>query len=278
MGNDDRQRRVAAISDMSGFGRCSLTVALPILSAMGVQACPVPAMLLSAHTGYPDPVIRDLTEMLPAYLSHWERLGLRFDAVLTGFLGSARQADLILPFLRRQKAAGAKIVVDPAMADNGALYPTCDLALVEGMRRLAACADAITPNLTEALLLAGGDPAAVSPQDADIAALGGRLLALGCGAAVITGIPDGDRLINAVCLPGERPLLRPVERVRRSYAGTGDVFSAVLCGALMRGEGLTAAVDIAAGFVYRSIARTAADDAPEQDGIRFEPFLRDLCV
>ena len=217
-----RVKRVAAVNDLSGFGRCSLTVALPILSAMGFQACPVPTMLLSAHTGYPDPYIRDMTDDLPAYLAHWERLGLEFEAVYTGFLGAPRQAALLEPFLLRQMAAGALCLVDPAMADHGRLYATCTPALVEAMKRLVALAGVTTPNVTEACLLTGTDYDAVTAlpvaeQRAALCQIGARLRALGCDTVVITGVPEeagavGNLIVDDVILHAAVLLITSVDQ------------------------------------------------------------------
>ena len=275
------QPLVAAVNDLSGFGRCSLTAAIPVLSAMGCQVCPLPTALLSAHTGYPDPYIYDFTEHMAGYLAHWQRLGLRFSAVFTGFLGSEEQAALLEPFVQAARQDGALTVVDPAMADHGRLYSTCTPALARAMRRLLGAATVTTPNLTEACLLTDTDFSALSalPDEARrpaIEAVGQRLLALGCRAAVITGIPEGGCLVNGVFAHGRPAEWLRVKRVARSFAGTGDVFSAVLCGEMLRLDDLHAAVERAAAFVYRAAAYTAAADAPEQGGIMFEPFLGEL--
>ena len=155
-------QRVAAVNDLSGFGRCSLTVSIPILSAMGFQVCPLPTAVLSAHTGYPNPVIRDFTEDMEGFLRHWESLGLTFACGYTGYLGNERQADVLEPFLRRLREQRALRLVDPAMADHGKLYSSCTPALVQAMARLVALANVATPNLTELCLLTGGDYAAVT--------------------------------------------------------------------------------------------------------------------
>jgi len=154
-------QRIAAVNDLSGFGRCSLTVSIPILSAMGFQVCPVPTAVLSSHTGYPDPLIRDFTEDMEAYLAHWERLGLTFACGYTGFLGNERQAELLEPFLCRLRQQGALRLVDPAMADHGSLYSSCSPNLIPAMARLVSLASVATPNLTELCLLTGEEYAAV---------------------------------------------------------------------------------------------------------------------
>lgn len=282
-GQPPRIRRVAAVNDLSGFGRCSLTVALPILSAMGFQVCPVPTMLLSAHTGYPDPYIRDMTDDLPAYLAHWERLGLEFEAVYTGFLGAPRQAALLEPFLQNRIQTGALCLVDPAMADHGRLYATCTPALVESMRRLVAMASVTTPNVTEACLLTDTDYDAVAAlppaaQQEALCRVGARLRALGCPTVVITGLPQESGAVGNLIIDEAHPdgAVVSSRRVNRNFAGTGDVFSAVLCGALLQGQTAVDAVRRAADFVYTALVCTASLQAPEQDGVVFEPFLSAL--
>jgi pyridoxine kinase len=218
--------------------------------------------------------------MVP-YLQHWQQLGLSFDGVYTGFLGNAQQADHLESLLRRAAENGALRLVDPAMADHGRLYATCTPALVQAMGRLVALASVATPNLTEACLLTNTDyPTVLALPPAQrrqaVEAIGRQILERGCGAVVITGIPDGDcRLCNAVMDARETAWVCS-ERVRKNYAGTGDVFSSVLCGKLLQGVALKEAVEQTAAFVWQITAYTARLDSPEQDGIVFEPFLHDL--
>lgn len=270
---------IAAINDLSGFGRCSLTVAIPILSSMGYQVCPMPTALLSAHTGYPDPQVRDFTADMGAFLAHWEQLGLSFDAVYSGFLGDAAQVDILEPFMRKHKERGALCVVDPAMADHGRLYAGCTPDLVQNMRRLVALASVTTPNLTEACLLTDTPYADVVDARgiADckrLQLLGEQLLSLGCEAAVITGVhTEEDMLENWVFVRGENPCVVRTLRVGKNFAGTGDVFSSVLCGELLHGAPLVAATESTAAFVREVTEYTAKAGTPTQDGIMFEPFL-----
>lgn len=278
-------KRIATVNDLSGFGRCSLTVALPILSAMGFQPCPVPTAVLSAHTGYADPVIRDMTADMAAYLAHWDSLGLDFAGVYTGFLGNEQQADVLAPFLRTVAKQGGLRLVDPAMGDHGRLYATCTEGLVERMKELVSCASVATPNLTELCLLTGyhyglvkkDHPARRHRESVELMAR--RLLESGCEAVVVTGIELDDRVENCVLTGRDaQPVWIGSERVERNFAGTGDVFAAVLCGWLLRGVALPQAVERTAAFVYRATKRTAELELPEQDGIEFEPFLPLLCA
>lgn len=270
---------IAAINDLSGFGRCSLTVAIPILSAMGYQVCPMPTALLSAHTGYPNPQVRDFTADMGAFLAHWDELSLSFDAVYSGFLGDAAQVGILEPFMREHKAYGALCVVDPAMADHGKLYASCTPALVKEMRRLVAVADVTTPNLTEACLLTDVPYADVVNEAGmsnckHLHTLGERLLALGCEAAVITGVHTEEGMLeNWVFERGCEAQAVRTPRIGKNFAGTGDVFSSVLCGELLHGTPLVAATERTAAFVCEVTAYTAEADTPTQDGVMFEPFL-----
>ena len=274
-------KRIAVVNDLSGFGRCSLTVALPILSAMGFQACPLPTAVLSAHTGYDKPHIRDCTVDMAASLEPWKRLHLQFDGVYTGFLGNQQQADVLIPFL--QEAQNVFRLVDPAMADHGRLYASCPPAMVKGMGRLVALATVATPNLTEACLLTDTpyEPLLEMPADERrgvVERMARQLLQSGCESVVITGVPEGARLENAVLERLDAPVSWiGCQRVERYFAGTGDVFAAVLCGHLMNGLALCAAVEQTVAFVRRVTEYTALSGGPEQDGVAFEAFLRELC-
>lgn len=275
-------KRIAAVNDLSGFGRCSLTVSIPILSAMGFQVCPLPTAVLSAHTGYPNPLVRDFTGDMEGFLAHWESLGLTFACGYTGYLGNERQADILEPFLRRLKEQGALRLVDPAMADHGKLYSSCNPRLVEAMARLVALANVATPNLTEACLLTGNDYAAVSgakDRREAVERMARQIVAGGCGAVVITGVESGDIIENCVLADVDAvPVWVGGHRVDRNFAGTGDVFASVLCGWLLRGLSLVEAVEKTTDFVCRTTAHTAEMDTNGQDGIAFEPFLREVNV
>lgn len=281
-------KRIAAVNDLSGFGRCSLTVSIPILSAMGCQVCPVPTAVLSAHTGYPNPLVRDFTDNMEGFLAHWESLGLTFDCVYTGYLGNQRQADILAPFLQLQKERGALRLVDPAMADNGRMYSSCSAELVPAMARLVSLASVATPNLTELCLLTGEsyDDVMAEPAGADrrwrVEQMARCLLASGCESVVVTGVVQGDRIENCV-LPSAMAFAEWVDeewadnrRIEKHFAGTGDVFASVLCGWWMKGCSLFDAACRATTFVCKTTAATAQWQENGQDGIAFEPYLFEL--
>lgn len=268
---------VAVANDLSGFGRCSLSVQLPLLAAFGLQGCPIPTAILSNHTGYPSCTFEDTTDRLAAYLAEWRKLGLRFEGVCTGFLGGAGQAAILGELLDGDCREGAVKLVDPAMADGGALYATCSPELVDAMKTLVARSTVTTPNLTEACLLTGTPYGSVAPLsgealEAAVWRMAERIAGTGPEQVVVTGVPQGEYVANVVVDHGTRYTLR-TRRVARSYAGTGDVFAAVLCGFLMCGTPLREATARAADFVAAATAHTLTLDLPATDGIEFEVFL-----
>lgn len=271
---------VAVANDLSGYGRCSLCVALPILAAMGLQGCPVPTAILSNHTGFPSCTFEDTTDRMEAYLAEWRKLDLCFDGVCTGFLGGEGQAAILGRLLDEDCRADAVKLVDPAMADGGALYSTCSPALVEAMKTLVAKSTVTTPNLTEACLLTGTPYAAVASLagaalEEAVFNMAERIAATGPAQVVVTGIVQGDEIANLVVDHGARYVLR-APHATRSFAGTGDVFAAALCGFLMRGTPLREAVERVARFVAEATAHTLALDLPATDGIEFEAYLGQL--
>jgi pyridoxine kinase len=270
---------VAAIHDLSGFGRCSLTVAIPILSAMGVQCCPLPTAFLSTHTGgFQGFTFLDMTDEMPKVAAHWKSLGLHFQAIYSGFLGSERQIGLVADFIREFRQADTVVVVDPVMGDNGRPYQTYTPAMCAGMARLAELADVITPNLTEASFLLGRDyqdlPVAGSDESrwrqvARELSLGGRR------SVVLTGVSLTPDKTGAMCFDAATGQLEAVQTdfIAHPLHGTGDVFSSVLTGALVKGAPLVDSARQAAEFVRACAVRTVAQDLPLREGVDFEPLL-----
>ena len=198
----NRQKKLAVINDFCGFGRCSIAVALPIISAMHIQCCPLPTAIFSDHTGFESFFCEDFTEHMPAYAGEWEKLGLHFDGIATGFLGSARQIDIVKDFLARFKGEHTKVLVDPVMGDYGKLYPTYTPELAGRMHELLRFADLLTPNLTEACILTN-TPYREDFTERELTALCERLLESGPQEIVISGIHLGDDLGNFVYSQGE---------------------------------------------------------------------------
>ena len=264
--------RVAAIHDLSCFGRCSLTIALPVLSAMGCQCCPLPTALLSAHTGFTGGSFLDLTEEMQRIADHWARIDIHFDGIYSGFLGSAAQIGTVQQFITRFRGTGL-VVIDPVLGDHGQAYRTCTPELCNGMRRLAESADIITPNLTEASLLLEQPYETI--QAIDPAEIVRRLSLERRRSVVLTGYSTGDGQTGALCFDRADGSIQAVQvqRVPRDFSGTGDLFTSVLTGAMVKGVPLIQAARTAADFVQSCAARTLAAGNTDGEGVDFEPLL-----
>ena len=268
--------RIAAIHDLSCFGRCSLTIALPVLSAMGCQCCPLPTALISAHTGFPGNTFLDLTTEMGRIADHWTAMDLQFGAIYSGFLGSADQVDTVARFFNTFKKSDTAVIVDPVMGDHGTAYRTCTPELCRGMRVLAENADVITPNLTEAALLL--DHPYEEIQRTDAYEVVRRLSVGGRRSVVLTGYSSESGQTGALCFDRDSGESKAVQTPRepQDFSGTGDLFASVLAGGVARGVPLFQAAQAAADFVRDCIARTLAEGLTEQDGVDFEPLLGQL--
>lgn len=268
--------RIAAIHDLSCFGRCSLTIALPVLSAMGCQCCPLPTALLSAHTGFPGNTFLDLTVEMGRIADHWAAMDLQFDVIYSGFLGSADQVDTVARFFDTFKKSDTAVIVDPVMGDHGTAYRTCTPELCRGMRVLAENSDVITPNLTEAALLL--DRPYEEIRQADAYEVVRRLSLGGRRSVVLTGYSSEPGQTGTLCFDRDSGESKAVQTPRepQDFSGTGDLFASVLAGGVAKGVPLFQAAQAAADFVRDCIARTLAEGLTEQDGVDFEPLLGQL--
>lgn len=268
--------RVAAIHDMSGFGRCSLTVAIPVLSAMGVQCCPLPTAFLSTHTGgFTGFTFLDMTEEMPKVAAHWQELALRFHAIYSGFLASERQIGIVSDFIRTFRRSDTLVVIDPVMGDDGKAYQTYTSALCSGMTHLAELADVITPNLTEAAFLLGRPYDQLQQEEAGLQELVRELGLHGRRSVVLTGVSLSPGKTGAMCFDAKtsRTETVQVDMIAHPLLGTGDIFASVLTGALVRGDTLFSAAAQAADFVRACAVHTVAQDLPLREGVDFEPML-----
>ena len=273
------QKRVLAIHDISCFGRCSLTVALPIISSAGIETSVIPTAVLSTHTGgFTGFTYRDLTDDIRRIADHWVSLKIRFDAIYTGFLGSFEQIDIISETFDRLKDEGTMIIVDPVMADNGELYKIFPKDFPAGMKKLCRKADVIIPNITEAVLMLNEEYREGPYTKAYIEGLLKRLGMLGAKQVVLTGVYFDDKELGAASYDvrtGEI-FYSFADRIPGYYHGTGDVFGSALVASLMNNLSLQKASEIAVNFTRDSIKRTYDAKTDIRFGVNSEAGLRKL--
>ena len=271
----NHQKKIAVINDLSGFGRCSLAVALPLISRLGIQCCPLPTAVFSNHTGYPSYYFRDCTGDMAAYMGEWKKLGLEFEGILTGFLGSAEQIALVEKFLKEFTTGRTTVIVDPVMGDYGKPYATYTPEMCREMKALVKYAHILTPNLTEACILTGREYREDLSREA-IFAMGEELCAMGPEKVVITGISRGAFLENYCLVRGREPEIIRTRRVAPHRNGTGDVFSSIVAAGAVRNVDFGHSVKTAAGFIRTCLKRSAELDIPCTDGVCFEEVMDKL--
>ena len=271
-----RQKRIALINDITGFGRCSVTVQLPLISAMRVQACPLPTAILSVHTGFPQHYLDDYTARMRPYMENWAANGLSFDAVLTGFLGSEEQIAVVLDAIALLRGDETRIIVDPVMGDNGSLYTSYTPALCAQMRRLLPYADVVTPNLTEACrLLDIPYPADGMVSVAALREMAAGIVEMGPHEVIITGLNAG-HCVRTYLYAGGRGYSFDNEKVGRDRSGAGDAFAAIVAAALVRGMPLEEGVRRAADFIGHCLRYAEELDLPWNHGLPFEEYMGEL--
>lgn len=268
-------KRILTIQDISCVGQCSLTVALPILSACGLETAILPSAVLSTHSvGFRDFTFRDLTEDIPAIQHHWQQEGIRFQAVYTGYLGSAHQIEMVKDICQNLLVPGGKKIVDPAMADRGELYPVFDMDFVQEMKKLVGEGDIVLPNITEASLLTDTEYREEYDEEY-ICGLVAGIHRLGAGTVVLTGVSyDANSTGVLVSEQGKQTYYRH-ELLDRGCHGTGDVYASSFVGAYMHGKTVPEAARIAADYTLACIKNTL-DDPDHWYGVKFEPVLGEL--
>lgn len=268
--------RMAAIHDLSGFGKCSLTVALPIVSATGVECCCIPTALLSTHTGgFTNWTLTDLSDSIVPIASHWNELGIGFDAIYSGYLASEAQGKLLEKTIELLRNGNTLVIVDPAMADNGRYYANLDDTMTRCFRRLIAKADVITPNITEACFLTGAEYRSAPHGEGFITELIDRLSELGPKVVAVTGVSLEPGKVGIVARDNSRGKTSVVMNEARegTFHGSGDVFASAFAALLTRGAALDDALSLAEGFVSECIERTEARNTPRPYGLDFEGVL-----
>lgn len=287
-------KKIAMINDIAGYGRCSTTVSLPIISAMGVQVCPVPTSVFSNHTGFPVHFMHDCTPILPQYLDKWRELGLSFDGIYCGFLGSVVQIGIVRDFLlsqiERQETKSLPerpvVILDPVMGDHGKAYRTVTPEHCARMKELLSLADIITPNITEACLLADMPYRESGWTTEELSALAGRLHAMGPKSIVITGMQEQGDFINFISCQSKEKIsgmkaAQPgffqgccrMHAAGESRPGTGDIFASIIAADAVNGVSFPASVEKAAAFVRTCTKASSLLHIPQPQGVCFENFL-----
>ncbi len=270
--------RVAAVHDLSGYGRSSLTIILPVLSAMGINVCPLPTAVLSTQTdGFEDYVFHDLTEVMEQTVNHWKTLPLEFDSIYSGFLGSVKQIRIMESLLDHFGSPDQLVTVDPVLGDDGSFYGPMDNGMVNGMRTLVTRANLITPNYTEACFLLDRPykESIELPEAREIT----RLLAdRGPDKVVVTSLPltKGSNTVLGYEKKYDRLWKVETDHIPVSYPGTGDMFASVITGRLLLGDSLPAAMDRAVHFVIHAIRNTFGHNTPQREGVLMEKSLYQL--
>lgn len=271
-------KRIAVVNDLSGFGRCSLTAAIPVISAMGHEACPIPTAILSNQTGYLSFHCTDYTECMPKYIDEWKKLGVHFDAILTGYIASEKQADIIGGFIDEFRADNTLVLVDPVMADDGEIYGTYSKKLCDKVKQLSERADVITPNLTELSILCGIDYNKLSKKSENenyletVAQTARGLLSETLKTVIVTGVKK-DGFVHTITVEKDNTAVSGSRLFGGSYSGTGDIFASVICGKLIDGMSARVASETAVRFLEKSIADSFYEKSDRNDGVNFQKYL-----
>lgn len=275
----NKVKKIAAVHDLSGAGRVSLTVVIPILSSMGFQVCPLPTAVLSSHTQYPHFSFLDLTDEMPRIIAEWKRLDIRFDAIYTGYLGSPKQIQIVSKFINDFRHPDSLVVIDPVLGDNGRLYTNFNEQMITEMRHLIQQADVITPNMTELFYLLN-KPYKHENTDEELKAYLHEMAAQGPGIVIITSVPvQGDphqTSVYAYDRQGNRYWKVTCPYLPAHYPGTGDTFTSVITGSLMQGDSLPIALDRATQFILQGIRATFGYEYDNREGILLEKVLHNL--
>ncbi|RHR30651.1 pyridoxamine kinase [Clostridium sp. AF19-22AC] len=277
-------KKIAVINDLSGFGRCSLTAAISVIAAMGVQPCPLPTAVLSAQTGYPSYFCDDYTDKMENFRQEWEKMDAQFDGIYTGFVASEQQIEKIFTFLKTFQRKNTFLLVDPVMGDNGNVYAMFTDRLLSLMKELVWKADAITPNLTELCLLTDTDYRMIQNMTDErnlltiVEQMARNVIKKGPDTVVVTGIhfldgEDGVEKMGNLAVSGKQVSLSAFPYVGGSYSGTGDLFASVIAAGIARGDKITESIRLAGGFIERAIVDSVKENIPRNDGVNYEQFL-----
>ena len=271
----NNQKKIAVINDFSGFGRCSIAVALPILSVMKVQCCPLPTSIFSNHTGFPSYFFEDYTSRMVPYMQEWKKLELHFNGICSGFLGSKEQIEIVKKFFKEFKTEETQIIVDPVMGDYGKPYPTYTEEMCGEMKKLVEFADILTPNVTEACVLTD-TPYKEKWKIEEIQEMAEKIHAMGPKKIAITGIVQGGFIANFCYEEGQQPKVLRTHKEGTQRSGTGDIFASIIAADAVNGVPFYKSVKKASDFIKKCIIRSQELDIPLTDGVCFEEVLGKL--
>lgn len=273
MTSEKHQKKIAVINDLSGYGRCSLTVVIPILSALKIQCCPVPTSILSNHTGFPTYFFDDYTEKMPQYIEQWKKLKLSFDGIYSGFLGSEAQIQIVIDMIKEFRTKESVVIIDPIMGDHGKAYQTYTPEMCNRMKELVGYGNIVTPNLTEACILTGREYPKDGFKRGVLGEMATEIQSLGPESVVITGVKEGSFVTNVVLEKDGKPQFLRTRHVGNERPGTGDVFSSIVAAYAVRGVPLRDGVRKAANFVKECILKSDELNVPVENGVCFEELL-----
>lgn len=271
----NNQKKIAVINDISGFGRCSIAVSLPIISYLGIQCCPVPTSIFSNHTGFPQFFFDDYTDKMQEYINQWKILDLHFQGIMTGFLGSKQQIEIVKKFIQDFKDEHTKVLVDPAMGENGKAYQTYTREMCMEMKKLVRHADIITPNVTEACILTDTEYQENFSMK-ELYRMAEKLVDTGAGHVVISGVDMGYYVGNIVASHALEPFLIKHKRTGAFRSGTGDIYASIIAADMVNQVPFADSVRKAGDFVKEAIRVTEKMQIPATDGLAFEEVLYQL--
>lgn len=281
-------KKIAVINDLSGFGRCSLTAAISVIAAMGVQPCPLPTAILTAQTGYPSYYCDDYTDKMEHFRSEWKKMGQTFDGIYTGYVANEAQIQQILSFIATFRSPDTFLLVDPVMGDDGVTYDMFTPVLLQEMKALALQADIITPNLTELCLLTDADYHDIANASdhhrmmQDITRLGQHLCQNGPAHIIVTGIhfqdENGNGQMGNLYITEQDSTLLSFPYIGGSYSGTGDLFASCLAAGIASGNDIPSTIRLAGSFLEQALTDSVAEQIPANDGVNYEKYLSMLTV
>lgn len=270
-------KKVATINDLSGIGRCSLTAAIPVLAALGVQCCPLPTAVLSSQTEFEKFTFLDITDEMVKYKEAWDELGIKFDCIYSGFLGSEKQIDIVLNFVREK--GDTLVIIDPVMGDNGVLYDTFTEEMCKKMKSLIEVANIVTPNLTEACILTGEVYDKYKTSSELVKKIAREISDMGPEKVIITGVIRKNKICNyAYDRRLDEFFIIDTDYNNESYSGTGDIFTSIIIGLLLNGHDLYYSTKSATDFICKVINFTSKFKPNPKEGIMFELFLKELIL